>query len=609
MAHRSWKSVGLSLMSLLAAGTMLVLASPSQAGADQSNNSVNVANQSGPPYFMFPIDGAADQQPSNTEFLQNLMWVQLYVNGNGGSGASVGIDEPESLGEPPTYAVQNGHDVVTVDLKKLDWSDGTPVTTRDVQFFFDLATADEDSYGNFVPGQFPANVTSLKILSPTSMQFVLNGVYNPTWFTTEELTQIVPIPQHAWDKSSDSGAVGNYDLNSDGTINTAGSQAVFKYLTAQGSDIGTFTTNPLWKTIDGPWVIQSNVTQGPTTFVPNPKYDGTEKAHLSSLVITPYTSPDAEFSALQAGQVDFGLVPTQDIGTIPSLKSSGFTITDWYTELLNGVLPNLNNPKVGMILRQVYIRQALQLLMDQKGIIRAVDTSTKYAVTACGPVPAEPAENDLTPLAKNCPWAYNPTKAINLLKSHGWHVVPNGTTTCTKPGTGPGECGKGIAKGAKLQFTLLYYQGYSGPIDIWKSGASLAGVQFTLKSAPIGTVYAATLPCTAQQSACSWQINEAGWIFGTSAYPSGAEIFSPHGAANKGSYVSAEAGQLINAATTAPTAAAERTAYFKYENYIIQQVPMWLTPEVPFQIAAVRSSLKGVTFGPNLQPQEWHYAK
>jgi peptide/nickel transport system substrate-binding protein len=596
-------------MSLLAMGTMLTLMSPSPAGADQSNNSVNMAEQSGGPYYIFPVDGAADDQGANTSFFQWLMWSPLYRNANGGSGAGVGVDEPESLAELPTYSVQDGHDVVTINLKKLDWSDGTPVTTRDVQFFFDLARANEDSYGAYVPGEFPANVTSVGIISPTQMQFVLNGVYNPTWFTNEELTNIIPIPQHVWDKTSESGAVGNYDVNSDGSINTAGAQAVFKFLSTEGSNIGTFTTNPLWKTIDGPWMLQSVVTQGPTTFVPNPKYDGTQKARLSSLTFTPYTSPDAEFSALQAGQVDFGLVPTQDIGTIPSLKSSGFTVTDWYEELLNGVLPNLNNPKVGMIFRQVYIRQAMQLLMDQKGIIRAVDQGPKYATTACGPTPARPAVGDLTSLAEHCPWNYNPQKAINLLKSHGWHVVPNGTTTCAKPGTGAGDCGQGIAKGAKLQFTLLYYQGYSDPIDIWKSGLSLAGIELTLKSSPIGTVYAATLPCTAQQSSCSWQMNEAGWIFGTSAYPSGGEIYSPHGAANKESWVNAKAGQLINAVTTAPNLAAEKSAYSKYENYIVEQTPQWLLPEVPFQIAAVRSSLKGVKFGPNPNPDEWHYAK
>src|SRR6185312_15687907 len=320
------------------------------------------------------------------------------------SGAGIGIDQAESLAELPTFAVQDGHDVVTINLKKLDWSDGTPVTTRDVQFFFDLARANETSWGAFVPGEFPSNVTSVKIISPTQMQFILDGTYNPTWFTNEELTNLVPIPQHAWDKTSATGAVGNYDLNADGSINTTGAQAVFKFLTAQGSDISSFTTNPLWKTIDGPWMLQNVQTQGPTTFVPNPKYDGTQKAHLSKLVLTPYTSPDAEFSALQAGQVDYGLVPTQDIDAISSLKTSGFTITDWYEELLNGVLPNLNNPKVGKIFRQVYVRQAMQLLMDQQGIIRAVDQGPKYATTACGPTPARPAVGDLTAMAKHCPW-------------------------------------------------------------------------------------------------------------------------------------------------------------------------------------------------------------
>ena len=26
-----------------------------------------------------------------------------------------------------------------------------------------------------------------------------------------------------------------------------------------------------------------------------------------------------------------------------------------------------------------------------------------------------------------------------ILTDHGWNVVPGGTTTCAKPGTGPGE--------------------------------------------------------------------------------------------------------------------------------------------------------------------------
>jgi peptide/nickel transport system substrate-binding protein len=34
--------------------------------------------------------------------------------------------------------------------------------------------------------------------------------------------------------------------------------------------------------------------------------------------------------------------------------------------------------------------------------------------------------------------------------------VPNGTDTCAKPGTGPGQCGAGIPAGTKLAFNLIY---------------------------------------------------------------------------------------------------------------------------------------------------------
>jgi peptide/nickel transport system substrate-binding protein len=603
---RRLRTVPIAAMAILMGTAVLNAIEPAPAGATQANNSVNMATQSGSPYYIFPINGVADDQDANTEFFQWLMWTPLYENGSGGSGASLGINDSESIANPPSFAVVDGKDVVTVTLKSYTWSDGTPVTTRDVQFWENLVSANEDSYGGFVPGEYPSNIESTKIVSPTTIQFNLNGIYNPTWFTNEELTQITPLPQQAWDKTCATCAVGNNDVNADGTTNVAGSQAVFKYLSTAGSQISSFTTDPLWKTIDGPWQLSSVQTNGPVTFVPNPKYTGPEKAKLSHFITTPYTSPAAEFNALQAGQVDYGIVPTEDIPTISTLKSSGFRIGQWYSELLNGILPNLNNAKVGVLFRQAYVRQALQLVMDQPGIIKAIDSG--YAATACGPTPTKPDEGDLTSLAKHCPWAYNPNKAVSLLKAHGWKVVPNGASTCARPGAGASQCGKGIAKGAKLEFSMEFYQGYSGPIDVWKSDATLAGIVLNLKSAPIGTVYAATAPCTSNQAACNWQLNEAGWIFGASKYPSGGEIFSPKGAANKGSYVSAEAGRLITAVTTATSLAAEKTAYAQYENYIIQQVPMLLLPEVPFEIAAIRSSLKGVDLSePYIEPQEWHY--
>ena len=41
------------------------------------------------------------------------------------------------------------------------------------------------------------------------------------------------------------------------------------------------------------------------------------------------------------------------------------------------------------------------------------------------------------------PFPYNPTKAKSLLTSHGWKVVPGGTTTCANPSL----CGAGNHQG------------------------------------------------------------------------------------------------------------------------------------------------------------------
>ncbi len=108
------------------------------------------------------------------------MYLQLYQFTN------TGIDAANSLADAPVYS--DGNKVVTIHLKSFKWSDGTPVTARDVEFFFNLAKANEDQWSGYVLGQFPANVTSLT--SPNSSTIVahLNKAYDPVWFTDNELS-------------------------------------------------------------------------------------------------------------------------------------------------------------------------------------------------------------------------------------------------------------------------------------------------------------------------------------------------------------------------------------------------------------------------------------
>ena len=51
-----------------------------------------------------------------------------------------------------------------------------------------------------------------------------------------------------------------------------------------------------------------------------------------------------------------------------------------------------------------------------------------YGSLTTGPVASEPVTSWLSPQQKNNAFPYNPTKAKSLLTSHGWNVVPGGTT-------------------------------------------------------------------------------------------------------------------------------------------------------------------------------------
>ena len=113
---------------------------------------------------------------------------------------------------------------MTINLKHYQWSDGKPVTSRDVVFWINLLRANKVNWGEYAPGFFPDDVTKVAAPSTSQVVLTLNGPVNPQWFTESELTQISPLPQHAWDKTSATGKIGNYDTS------TSGARAVYKFL-------------------------------------------------------------------------------------------------------------------------------------------------------------------------------------------------------------------------------------------------------------------------------------------------------------------------------------------------------------------------------------------
>jgi peptide/nickel transport system substrate-binding protein len=158
------------------------------------------------PNYIFPMLTAAYYSVANIEQFQRLSFRSLYWIGNG-QGQPV-VDPAMSLAAAPVYSHNNS--VVTVHLGNYTWSDGKPVTTRDVAFWINLLRVNKATFAAYIPGEFPDSLKSYKIVNAKTIVLTLNRSYNPTWFTYDQLSQITPLPR-AWDKTSATGKVGNYD--------------------------------------------------------------------------------------------------------------------------------------------------------------------------------------------------------------------------------------------------------------------------------------------------------------------------------------------------------------------------------------------------------------
>jgi peptide/nickel transport system substrate-binding protein len=564
-------------------------ATPKHGGTATFAESVGI-----PPPTIFPLYPATDFTVQYQSEFEYLMIPPLYQFGTGSSPA---INYRISLAYPPIY--HDNDTQVVIKLKHYIWSDGTPVTARDVTFWMNLLEANKDNWAVYLPGRFPDNVTKIVTNNEYQLTFYLNASYSPTFFTDNELSQITPIPQHAWDKESTSGPVGNYDET------PAGAVAVYNYLIGQNKDQSTYATNPLWKVVDGAWSLQSFSISGRYVMVPNTRYSGPDKAYLSKLIFLPFDSEVSEVDSLRSGTLTVGNLPAADVGLRASLK--GYTFAQWPTYGFNSLFINFNNPTVGPLFKQLYMRQALERAIDQPVMI-------KTALAAYGQPDYGPVVNGTAALtapiesASKYPYSFNLSTAKALLKDHGWSVVPEGVDTCQNPGTGANQCGAGIAKGAPLTFKLVYQsdqESATTEMAEYKSDASKVGIELNLSTNIF--VYQLAIPCTASQASCSWQMLDwGGAIYTLPYFPAGGGYFECGGALNAGSYCSQKEVTLDNAAEL-PGGNLKA-----WETYVSQQLPELWIPNADFELLEVKDSLHGaLPANPLLAifPQDWYYVK
>jgi len=481
-----------------------------------------------------------------------------------------------------SVTVSNGGKTFTVKLNpKWHWSDGTPVTSEDVLFTWDLINADCNSphgSGTFAacgqgglgaPGNPPVPTIwkSVKALGPYEVQVTISEPRNENWFIANGLGLLTPIPKHYFDKYP-----GQYDKT-------------YLYWVKNADNVPLFQKAP----VDGPFMVKSLVRSQAFTFVANPNYDG-HKPTYKTLIFRYFTTSDAEFNALRAGELQVGGVPFHLASEAPHLPGYTFyTTPNWG---FNYIYVNFANPlRNGPAVRELVVRAALQYAVNQPAIAKVIFHGYGYPQYA--PVPLRPLTKFVSPiLAVTNPYPYNPALGKQLLEKAGWHLV-NGVMT------------KGHLK---LEFTLYYSSGSTSQqqeSELIQEAAAKEGIKLTLKPEPFDTLIGDL------SNPKSWTLMFYGGV-AQGVFPSMHGIFACDSGFNQQGYCDKTADELMTRAIEYfPTQEQTYQAFYAAENYLAQQLPVIYLPSA-YSLNERANNVGGVIehsgpFAGEISPQYWYY--
>jgi peptide/nickel transport system substrate-binding protein len=570
-----------------AAGVSNLFGSLPTAGTPAKGGTLSVGFLTGStPLTIFPITGDAQSSVYTTFSFQYDFFLPLY---NGPVGATQEINYAVSLANKPTFS--NGNKTITIDMKQgYKWSNGKPVDANDLVFDVDLmkaaVTENPANLGSYSPGLFPIDVASVTAPSKYTVVINITKALNPGYFLNDELESedaVVPMPSSDWNVDKAGGAHLDY-------TKPANAKKIYDYLEKTGISLATFGTNPLWKIADGPFVLKTfNTTNSSWTATPNPDFGGSPKPSISKLEGETFTSQTAEINAIKTGAVDVStpLDPTY-VAQESAIRAAGYSFYG-YPDL--GFFDAIFNFKdttnhFNSIIGQLYARQALAYLENQAAYLKGIYKNA--GVAAYGPVPSEPTTPFTPADSVHSPYPYNPAKAVALLKSHGWNVVPGGQTTCAKAGTGAGECGAGIPKGTPFKFVWVYIPASEAPVAPLTSEAfaseakAAAGINVPLVVKSFNFAFANYNDATpaGAKYVNDWGVNDFGG-FTDDYYPTTNSIFNEGGTYDQGAYNNPTATKLIHNSVYG----SNPNAVTAEASYLAKSVPALFEPNQDLLIA------------------------
>jgi peptide/nickel transport system substrate-binding protein len=455
-------------------------------------------------------------------------YLLLLWYGNSGQ-----VDWSQSVASGIT--VNSADDVYTIHLNpKWHWSNGQQVSASDLYYDIQLVLAASAptapwGYCGAGSGGVPNDFKSVKILNSETVQITTTKPVNPGWFEGVGLQQFVPIPKSVWDKYSNM-------------------TKELRWIESIEND----PTNPVYQVVDGPYRFSSAVPNERWVFTANPEFSGLPKPTFQRVVYEYEASTASAFLAVKEGQVDVASAPMAYATALKKLKTYQVVAPHLYGIQWLALNYKANALDVGSLFKNLYIRQAMQMGIDEAAIVKVWGGD---AVPVYGIVPSLP-HNIYYDYALKDPYPYDPAKGKALLEAHGWHMVD----------------GVMEKDGQRLAFPLWATSSNSGTIgqdemQVIAAGWAQEGIQVTINQQ--------TALATAGQK---WAVEgPLLWIF--PPYPSGDGPFTSTGGPDQafGGYDSKEMDQLIAATEEPGTVAQTRARFDAYETYAAQQLPdLWV---------------------------------
>jgi peptide/nickel transport system substrate-binding protein len=325
-----------------------------------------------------------------------------------------------------SWAYSNGNKTLTFTMRNgVKWSDGKPMTAADVVFTFNLLKKNKALDINSVWSVL-SSVTQ-KGSDQVVMTFKKPAV-NYFYYIAD---QVAIVPQHIWSTISD--PVKYPDLHPVGT--------------------GPYTVSPC--------------TPQNITYKANPHYWQPGKPKIKTVNYPAFTSNDTANTYLANGQAQWGgqFIPSIQKYYVSKSPDNHY----WFPPVANvSIFPNLTNP----ILKDPAVRQAMSYAINKQRVSQIGEYGYEPASNQSGVV--TPTFSDWMDQSQAAQYgnnyAYNPAKAISILKADGY----------TK-----GSDGIMQKNGQKLSFTILNNGGYSdwvASVNVIQSDLKAVGIQVTPKN-------------------------------------------------------------------------------------------------------------------------------